>query len=206
MAEHHWVIFTSSNKKKVTVRLGQSAAKMVGGGGGWETVARARDTAYVQWEGADPYRMDVPVLFDDWQDPEGGVENAVSVLNQMKMGHPPPTVRIDGAVPVKNATWVITDIDWGDDVIWEHLGNRHYARQRQDAVVHLLQFVKEDRLKMKPGIRTTPTPHRWKKGDTLRKLAKDAYGDASKWQKIASFNKIRDPSKIKVGRVIRIPV
>ena len=46
-----------------------------------------------------------------------------------------------------------------------------------------------------------------KAGDTLSKIAKDTYGDASQWKKIHAANAdlIRDPDKIQVGWVLQLP-
>jgi LysM repeat protein len=44
-----------------------------------------------------------------------------------------------------------------------------------------------------------------KKGDTLWKIADKYYGDGSKWKKIADYNKIKDPRKLKVGQKLRVP-
>ena len=44
-------------------------------------------------------------------------------------------------------------------------------------------------------------------GDTLGKIAKDQYGDASRWPEIHEANKekIPDPNLIEVGQELRIP-
>jgi len=46
-----------------------------------------------------------------------------------------------------------------------------------------------------------------KAGDTLSKIAKEQYGDASQWKKIQAANAdlIRDPDKIQPGWTLRIP-
>lgn len=46
-----------------------------------------------------------------------------------------------------------------------------------------------------------------KAGDTLSKIAKDKYGDASQWKKIQAANAdlIKDPDKIQVGWKLRLP-
>ena len=46
-----------------------------------------------------------------------------------------------------------------------------------------------------------------KAGDTLSKIAKEQYGDASQWKKIHSANAdlIRDPDKIQPGWKLQIP-
>ena len=46
-----------------------------------------------------------------------------------------------------------------------------------------------------------------KAGDTLSKIAKERYGDASQWKKIHTANAdlIRDPDKIQAGWKLRLP-
>ena len=44
-----------------------------------------------------------------------------------------------------------------------------------------------------------------KPGDGLMKIARQFYGDASRYKEIAKFNSITDPYKIKVGQVLKIP-
>lgn len=46
-----------------------------------------------------------------------------------------------------------------------------------------------------------------KSGDTLSKIAKDKYGDASQWKKIhqANADLIKDPDKIQVGWKLKLP-
>jgi len=44
-----------------------------------------------------------------------------------------------------------------------------------------------------------------KAGDTLSKIAKEFYGDATKYPIIAECNGLEDPSRISIGQVLRIP-
>ena len=46
-----------------------------------------------------------------------------------------------------------------------------------------------------------------KSGDTLSKIAKEMYGDASKWKKIhqANADRIKDPDKIQPGWTLNVP-
>jgi nucleoid-associated protein YgaU len=46
-----------------------------------------------------------------------------------------------------------------------------------------------------------------KAGDTLSKIAKDSYGDASQWKKIHAANAdlIKDPDKIQPGWTLQLP-
>jgi hypothetical protein len=43
-----------------------------------------------------------------------------------------------------------------------------------------------------------------KPGDNLGKIAMNFFGDANKWREIAELNSIADPSKIKVGQVLKL--
>lgn len=200
-----YYLFKSSNGLSVAVLRGDGAPKMVGGGGGWQVEARPKRVGLTIWQGRDPYKMDVPVLFDGWSE-DKSQETAISILNQMQMGsdfQEPPRVTIVGAVPVKNATWVI-DIDWGDQVIYD--GGQRY---RQDAIVHMTQYTPEGRLnvKNKGQLKVPSQPYQVKAGDTFKSISQKRYGTPSKYKLIMAANKIRDPKKIKslVNKTIRIP-
>lgn len=47
--------------------------------------------------------------------------------------------------------------------------------------------------------------HTFRSGDTLTAIAVRLYGDGSKWRRIADANGIRDPRKLKVGTVLKVP-
>lgn len=203
----HKLTIKSSDGQSVTMLMGEIAPRMTAGGGGWSVIARPRRVGLTQWQGRDPYQMEIPVLFDAWSVDGDSVEEEIARLNQMQMGKdndPPPTIIISGAIPVKNIRWVITTIDWGANVIWNVGQSGKPVRERQDAVIHVMQYVKEDRL---VTLNKTPAPrtHRYKKGETLRQIAQKWYKDANKWKKIAEANNIRDPSNIKDGIQLRIP-
>ncbi len=58
-----------------------------------------------------------------------------------------------------------------------------------------------------PDARTAPRTYEVQKGDSLSKIAKHVYGDASKWRAIfaANTDKLKDPDKIYPGQVLIIP-
>lgn len=181
---------------------GDGAPKMTGPSAGWEIVPRPRRVAFTQWIGRDPYTMDVPIMLDGYRRSDS-IEEEVARLNQMKMGEnlkPPPKVQLEGAVPVKGATWVIADITWGDNVVWRVQNNQRMFRIRQDAIVHLLQYVREDRLNIKKSKRARR--HTVKKGETLKSIAAKYDTTVSALKKA---NGIRDPKSVKPGRVIKVP-
>lgn len=47
--------------------------------------------------------------------------------------------------------------------------------------------------------------HMVKKGDTLRKIASEAYGDPARFQELAKYNKIPNPNLIHPGQVVKVP-
>lgn len=208
IADKYWYTFRASNGLLVRCLRGDGAPKATDGVGGWTVVQRPRRTALTQWDGRNPYAMDVPIVFD-------GINAGVSVeadiakLFQMGVGSdfdPPPQVTIDGGVPIKGATWVINGIDWGDDVVWQQDGTSKPYRARQDATVHLLQYKPEARVKI---LTTKSLPNIYivhSKGETMRSIAKTMYGDGGQWTKIKNANpSVRDPNHLKVGTKLRIP-
>lgn len=200
--------FVSSKGTSVICLRGSNAPKQTGGGGGWEVEARPRRVGLTLWKGREPYRMDVPVLFDGWA-ADRSIEVAISTLNQMQMGkdlQEPASVTIEGLVPVKGIKWVIESIEWGDEVIWGDPG-----RLRQDAVVRLLQYNPEVMFQITKTSTPKPKTVKTKAGDTLRKVAArpDVYRDESKWQIIAKAQKppLRKmgSEKLAAGIELRIP-
>lgn len=214
------VTFSAKGVGSVTV-LSDAPAQIPSGYGGWTVVARQRRIGLTVWNGMDPIRMTVAVLFDGYKD---GVSQEVPISRLSRMGLPPstggepPTLTIKG-LPVPKpgpVIWVIESLQWGSNVIWDTTVNGVTARLRQDCVVNLLQYVSDDRTTFKglqPGTKTKqgksksgwPKSYVAKKGETLKEIAKKFYGDASKWKVIATANKIRDPNSVKAGQTLRVP-
>ena len=159
----------------------------------------------MEWDGDDPYRMDVPILLDGWAKRQT-VENDVAKLNQMMQSPndltPPVQVYIDGAVPVKGAKWVIETIDWvyNSMVIWTTDARGGGYRVRQDAIVHLLQFVA-------PKVLQVNTPNQGvpivvKAEQTLATIAKDFNIGVDA---ILKANGKRDSKSVKTGDHLILP-
>jgi hypothetical protein len=203
----YYYTFTADSGSIVRVMRGTAPPKMTGGMGGWQIVNRPRRSGITQWTGYEPYQMEVPVIFDGWHNQES-VEDDIRRLNMMQTGmpyQPPPTLQIDGALPISGATWVISTIDWGDIVYWKQTPTGDFVRLRQDAVVHLLQYVEEDRLMIRNvGLPHVYTPMR--KGMSFRDVAKEMYGSPKRWKDIKNANpKIRDPNNLPKDQTIRVP-
>jgi len=194
----------ASNGANITVLRGMSAPQITGGGARWTTIQRPRRVGQIQWDGDDPYTMDVPILFDGWSQGRS-VERDIQWVNQM-MHSPgdwvaPVTIRITGALPVKGGVWVITGIDYGDMAIWDADRHGKGFRLRQDATLHLLQYLPETVLQFsrKPG---TTTPYVVRSGETIASIA-------AKWRvtpaELRKKNGIRDGKTIKAGQHLLVP-
>jgi|SRR5215472_3015024 len=200
----HTYVLRASNGVSVAVKRGEGAPQIVGGGARWDVITRPRRTSQIQWNGDDPYTMDLPVLFDGWMD-SVSVERDIQSVNQM-LHSPgawvePTTIRITGGVPVKGATWVLTGIDYGDMGIWDVDKRGKGFRYRQDATLHLLQYIPETVLQfnIKPS---ATTPYVVKHGDTLASIAAKHKTTPAKVKKA---NNIRDHKKITPGQTIKVP-
>lgn len=195
------VTFSSDTGLRVSALLGDGVPKPISGYGGWEVVDRPHRIGATQWKGRDPFRMDIPILFDGWAAGQS-VDHEIHVLEMMAGlgGSRPPIISISGDVPRTDLDWVIESLDWGDVAISSNNG-----RLRQDFTVHLLQYLHDVTITetvSRPGV---PSTYRTKQGDTLQKIAIKYYGNESFWRDIAVANDIRDPSTVPPGTVLTLP-
>lgn len=214
------VRFSSEGVATAIARLDSQPPTVTGGYGGWTVTSRARRVGLTVWNGRDPIRMSVPVLFDGYVDGDGQ-EIMISRLSRMALpplkGGEPPVITVSGrGLPHPGPTdWVIENLQWGTNVIQGFNGSGVMVRLRQDCVVNLIEYVADDRAAFKrldpfskaKGKSKSGWPKRYvvRPGDTLAKIALRFYKNAGKWHGIAKANNIRDPRNLKVGRTITIP-
>lgn len=222
----YMVTFSAEGIASVTVMLGDATVQIPSGYGGWTVVSRQRRVGLTVWNGKDPLRMTIPVLFDGVAD-SLSQEILISRLSRMALppttgGEPPTVTAVGPGVPKPGPVkWVIENLQWGQNVIWDFANNGVMARLRQDCVVNLLEYRAPDRAAFRsllPASKKTltgassvgwPKSYVVRKGDTLSAVAVRFYKDASKWKQIASANGIRDPNAVNtskwIGKTIRIP-
>lgn len=219
------VTFSSEDINAVSVLLDETPAQVSGGYGGWTVTSRQRRTGLTMWMGKDPLRMSIPVLFDGFADGEGQ-EIGISRLSRMalppKGGGEPPVVQVSGhGIPHPGPKdWVIENLQWGTNVIYDSGNNGNVVRLRQDCVVNLMQYLAEDRVafsrmppgtragsKDKPGSKGFQKPYTVVTGDTIQKIANKVYKDAkaTDWKLITKANGITDPRTLKVGQSLKVP-
>jgi hypothetical protein len=213
-----WVrIARADGASFVLARMGEGAAILSGGVGGWADVPRPRRTNLTEWQGAPQHRLTLPIMFDGWR-AMTSVQGSVDTLTRMgkpDKGSQPPTIVVEGALQGTNLEWVIEDIEWLDGDL-RNPENDVLVRRR--ANVTLVQYVVGVvYVEKKDGGDTGSTQyrrHRIKKHDTLHKVAAKYAGSkkpkviTAKAKAIKKTNKIRDPKryfKKHVGKVILIP-
>jgi len=192
----------------VEVLLGEGAVTVTSGYGGWTVQSRQRRVGLPVWQGRDPIRMKIPILFDAWSPRKipnsrtdyGSISQEIAIARLSRMALPPeaymepPVIAIDGnAVPKPGpVNWVIESLEWGTDVIWDNAFNGVLGRVRQDCVVTVIQYIDEDRMafkKLGTGIAANlpatiapygwQTPTRVKAGEkNLQQVARRVYKNA----------------------------
>lgn len=128
--------------------LGNDGVKVTGGYGGWEIVQRPRRLSLTQWNGRDPISMDIAIVLDGFQHRDS-VESEIDKLETMAQNQQdfdaPPVVNIFGAaVPHQHLDYVITNIQWGDQIRRMSDGDRI----RQEAVVSVVRYVPFDKIQL----------------------------------------------------------
>lgn len=192
---------------------------------GWQVVARPKRKAFTTWDGHAPVTMTIPILFDGFRE-NRSVEQDINTLYGMmrkinQRVDEPPVVRLSGPIPYSRFQWVITSISPGEEIRRKKDGRR----VRSFMEVTVLEYVPADvatTAKASPakaardrknrkgdkgdeGRSPSGRTYRVKSGDTLAKIAVRFLGSAGEWRKIAKMNNIRDPKRLKVGQVLRIP-
>jgi hypothetical protein len=157
-----WCVVESrkkSDKLRVKVRLGPSSPKPMTGYGGWTLRARPKERALTTWEGTEPLRVQIDLMFDEFISRDAGdLETDIKALERMagltRDGEsPPPLLRWEANAPHDwrerpNYDWVIENLEFG-----EGLYNDWGDRLRQQVTVTFLEHVDEDYTTLTPSQR-----------------------------------------------------
>lgn len=203
----YYVTFTSDSKLTFTVLVGEQSPVIVGGHGGWEVVDRPKRKGMTRFKGKDPYKQDIAIRFDGFLD-QISQETDIRTLMRMDaspaLETPPPLITLDGFALRTDLTWVIDNIDWdSQNVIWDVVGGIR-VRLRQDATVHLMEYVDDNVIITAPSpavanspSKKTPSVH-ISRGQSLKEVAQEVYGDPAKYLPILFANPqlSNDPSAI----------
>lgn len=171
----------------------------------WSTIDRPGRKPLAVRDGNGLLTMDLTVLLAH-RDHQATVEGMLAKLRRIAASG--DRVTVVNLSPLERGPWRLANVAVTGE-LRQH-GTNHITR----ATV-ALSFVEASDANPKLGPvqggkkggkgKKLPTTHVVKKGDTLRKLADRYYGEPGKWRAIAKANKIKDPTKLKVGRKLRIP-
>lgn len=219
--------FWSDTGLVVTALRDESPPYISGGYGGWTVTDRMRRVGLPQYEGVQPVRLVLPILFDGWIE-RTAIEKDIGTLERMarpvRPGDDPPIVHCRGARPRQDISrWLIEDLDFSSQskVIWDKTSGGVLVRYRQDLIVKLVQKIDDDLVKMSAGTEVgfgaggastanrRPSPvhhfHIFKKGETLAMISGEEYGSPRWVRDIMKANGIRDPKAIKINTRLRLP-
>lgn len=215
-----WVVFVPTDPpgQQLVVGLDEAGAKLTTGAT-WNAVIRPRRTAISEFGGFPLDSLAIAVVFDGFRDDvsqEPGIGLLYSYVKNMGSNAEPTILQIGGVVPLSGQKrWVITSIDEGDVIRRQGDG----ARLRARFTVNVLEYVPPALAVAAPPPPAAAAVQRnaagggsgggatytVKRGDTLSGIAQKVLGNSSRWPEIASLNGIRDPRKLGVGQVLRLP-
>lgn len=195
------------------------------GDAGWQLVARPRRKAITEWQGLEPVRLRCSIVFDGF-DRGIHVERECEQLRRwMRVPasslNEPTILRVEGAAvpaPARGLRWVIESIEPGAEIRARPGSGQAGMRVRAHQVVTLLEHVTPDVLApqaaqpspAEQAAETAPEATAGRtvevhSGDTLYEIAQRELGNGNRWQEIADLNGIRDPRRLAVGQVLRLP-
>jgi phage tail protein X len=197
------------------ILMGEGAATLTGGIGGWETEGRPDAIGVSKWTGGDPITQDIPVLLNGYikgNSIQGQMNELARLGRNTTNDEEPPLFQMFGPINYPQLDWVLESIEWGEV---ERDDDRSLLRQA--AVLKVIEFRDGEDLKVRNrrkgkkkrsnGGTTAPgSSYTTRKGDTLASIAANLYGDRSVWKKIADKNGLRDPNKeLKPGTKLKLP-
>jgi hypothetical protein len=207
---HYVIIQAWKGSPSLVALLQAEGGKDVGSTAEWEVLERPRDVGITEWRGRGNKRLDLHILIEGWVTRPGGglwIEDHVATLEEML--DTPLTIRVIGPVPHWGLQWVITGIDYGEEIRDVVTGKR----MRQLATLHLLEYVQPQELAKLPRAAATPgnsKNYTIVKGDDLKKIAQKALGKAARWPEIEKFNPPMrgatiDLKRWPIGSTIKVP-
>lgn len=183
------------------------------GGGGWEEVSLPRRPAVLIWKGRGLMKLAFSVVIDRMVEDVSVYDSAFRTLchfwrpeGQKDSDTVEPSVltldSVGDVVPYKNLHWVLENLEWG-----EAQANDEGVRTQQILMLNFTEFRADVRLKPSSTKKAPRTqPYKWKKGDTLQKVA-EHYGTTAAALGALQKPPIKDGRKLIPGKsVIVVPV
>ncbi|GAB6901870.1 LysM peptidoglycan-binding domain-containing protein [Kineosporia succinea] len=216
------LVRVSDKRIAMRARFGPSLPKVQDGYGGWKIIDRPRKRSMTEWQGPQPMRASLQMLFDGFAASRLGQSQAQSIAYLERHFAPtngalvPPAFRVLGAWPLDEAMhWVCDGLQVDDDTAMTIVRRSDRVPLRTLVTLSLLQYVPGDviiktsaakRSKEKQGSGSKTKIYVVKQGDTLGKIAAKQLGSAKRAADIKKLNpSIRDPKHLKVGLRLKLP-
>lgn len=177
-----------------------------------------------QFGGSDPHKLNIDLLFDDSESPDGDISTITSKLLEMMEVDPQ-----FGSADNNNARPPMVEFGWGKVLTFKAVCdslNITYTLFKPDgtpiralAKLGLTQVSKSALTATGGGAKRMNPPkqnpttiaigglrsHMVRDGDSLQSIAYAAYGDATQWRVIADANGIDDPVHLRRGQILTVP-
>lgn len=196
--------------RSVDIILDEDPPVMSQIGGGWIATDRWGRKAITSWQGVQPYQLTFSGMFvarfQGESDVEAFIDEIESLYAPRGDWNAPRHVKVVGASPGTDKTWVINDLQW-KPALRTADGKRRIA----PFDIMLMEFVDPDSV-IRPTKRAADASNRKrlyivKAGDTLTSIAKDRLGDARLADDIrrANLPALRDARNLKPKMQILLP-
>lgn len=197
--------------------LGLDVPRFKNGIAKWNQVDRPRRRAMMEFVGESCGVLTFDVMLDEF--PDGNVEWMIgrifgwaAIIN---LPFQPTLIQVSGPVPYTQLDYILTDVDDSGIVERRVDGNRC----RQQLKLELTEYVAPDLLgqvqpsppaqaaQQRAGTASSGSGRTYtvRKGDTLSGIAAKQLNNAGRWHEIANLNGIRDPRRLQIGTVLRLP-
>ena|SRR5215218_10325800 len=199
----------------LTLPLGKKKPLFSDGIGQWTTVPRPRRRALTEFDGELPLKYTFDVCLSAF--PDGDVEPLIGRIlgwaARMDQPYQPTLLSVKGPIVYPQLTYFLSKCDQIDESMEFNDAGR-ICRQFLD--LELTEYVAPDLVIQTPppaqaaqerAAQSAPSERTYTvaRGDTLSSIAARVMGKASLWLELSEANGIRDPRRLQIGQVLRIP-
>lgn len=211
----------SDRRIRMQALFGPKPPTQSGGYSGWKTIDRPQKRAMTEWQGPQPLKAQLQIMFDGYSTAVRGNSQTRPIayfqrhFASLNGNVEPEPFRVLGAWPIDDSIqWVIDDVAPDDDVSLVVVRQSDRVPLRALYTLSLMQFVPGDvivkstaakRAKDR-GSKAKTRSYVVRKGDTLGSIAAKLLGAAKRADEIQKLNPgVRDPKKLKPGLRLKVP-